>query len=152
MTPLRVGSSVNLLQGSRPVAERVSARRLRVLRGSAADPLNLLQVMLAKGTRLVFPPAASCGNATNYMLLLPTIFDQAALVAFGLPTINFPNHQPTTASAWASWFCAPEPKPLEWVQNARCPGRARAYCNDLAPLSAHQRRHEKAVIGLDSRV
>jgi hypothetical protein len=26
-----------------------------VLRGSAADPLNLLQVMLAKGTPQVFP-------------------------------------------------------------------------------------------------
>ena len=26
------------------------------------------------------------------------------------------------------------------------------YCNDLASLSAHQKRYEKAVIGLDSRV
>jgi hypothetical protein len=30
----------------------VPARRLRVLCGSAADPLNLLQVMLAKGCLL----------------------------------------------------------------------------------------------------
>jgi len=34
------------LQGSQPAR---FARRLRVLRGSAADPLNLIQVMLAKG-------------------------------------------------------------------------------------------------------
>ena len=37
-------------QGSQPVAEPVSARRLRVPRGSEADPLNLIQVMLAKGS------------------------------------------------------------------------------------------------------
>lgn len=34
---------------------RVRARRLRVRRGSAADPLNLLQVMLAKGPFFVRP-------------------------------------------------------------------------------------------------
>src|SRR5512140_1182933 len=45
-----MGSSVALLQGSQPVVPGCGTRRLRVSRGSAADPLNLLQVMLAKGT------------------------------------------------------------------------------------------------------
>jgi hypothetical protein len=37
-----------------------------VLRGSAADPLNLLQVMLAKGTPQVFPPALIGRNYYEY--------------------------------------------------------------------------------------
>ena len=49
------GSSVRLLQGSQPVVSNGEARRLRVLRGSAADPLNLIQVMLAKGSTFTIP-------------------------------------------------------------------------------------------------
>ncbi len=81
------------LQGSQPVAEPVSARRLRVLRGSAADPLNLLQVMLAKGTPSVFPPASASRTAREYMLLRKASSDGADAVGFRLSTINSPHHQ-----------------------------------------------------------
>src|SRR5208283_3638776 len=50
LTSTSVETNVSSSQGSRPVAGPSPARRLRVLCGSAADPLNLLQVMLAKGT------------------------------------------------------------------------------------------------------
>ena len=93
MTPRLLRSSFISLQGSRPVAEPVSARRLRVLRGSAADPLNLLQVMLAKGTPLVFPPASLSRSARNYMLLRKASSDQSdasgsVYQLSTLPTIN----------------------------------------------------------------
>jgi hypothetical protein len=39
---------------NRRACQVASAQRLRVPRGSGADPLNLIQVMLAKGT---FSPA-----------------------------------------------------------------------------------------------
>src|ERR1035441_1581090 len=65
LTPRLAQSRVNLLQGSQPVVPLCGTRRLRVLRGSAADPLNLLQVMLAKGIPRVFPPACSRRNASE---------------------------------------------------------------------------------------
>src|ERR1043165_4215515 len=45
------------------------ARRLRVLRGSAADPLNLIQVMLAKGCsfKRPLPHWSSCLNERHIM-------------------------------------------------------------------------------------
>jgi hypothetical protein len=49
------GSSVRLLQGSQPAVSDGERRRLRVLRGSAADPSNLIQVMLAKGSSFIIP-------------------------------------------------------------------------------------------------
>jgi hypothetical protein len=64
-----------------------------VLRGSAADPLNLLQVMLAKGTPQVFPPAFLGRNAQYYMLLNNADFDVAGSAEAALSTINSPNHQ-----------------------------------------------------------
>src|SRR6266496_1928251 len=39
-----------------PTGPAIPGRRLRVLRGSAGDPLNLLQVMLAKGATEVAAP------------------------------------------------------------------------------------------------
>jgi hypothetical protein len=43
------------------VGEPFQLNRLRVLRGSAGDPLNLLQVMLAKGFFLASFPAVRSG-------------------------------------------------------------------------------------------
>jgi len=48
LTPSHDGVTVRSNTGE-PTAAGFPAQRLRVSRGSAADPLNLLQVMLAKG-------------------------------------------------------------------------------------------------------
>ena len=64
-----------------------------MLRGSAADPLNLLQVMLAKGTVQFIPPAFLDRNAREYMLLPKVTPDQADPTGSGLSTINSPNHK-----------------------------------------------------------
>lgn len=55
LTPPRLSFRIISLPGSQPVVPLGGTRRLRVLHGSAADPSNLLQVMLAKGTLRVFP-------------------------------------------------------------------------------------------------
>jgi len=55
LTGWRGGLMVSQVTGEPTCRRAIAARRLRVPRGGAADPLNLIQVMLAKGTQ---PPAA----------------------------------------------------------------------------------------------
>ena len=59
-----------------------------MLRGSAADPLNLLQVMLAKGMPLVFPPASVGRNACEYMLSDKAIVANSSEPQSGEPLPN----------------------------------------------------------------
>ena len=54
LTPIHPRVMVWLSQGSRPVAE-VRAKAESVPKGFGTDPLNLIQVMLAKGRRFPLP-------------------------------------------------------------------------------------------------
>jgi len=48
--------------GSQPGADRISAKAESVPEGFGTDPLNLLQVMLAKGSLPRIPPPAAVGE------------------------------------------------------------------------------------------